>query len=177
MKNYLTLFLLFAIFPNLSNKAAQTGKINELSGIYQQFISNDKNKALIDHYKNLLGAMLFKESSYGKCTVGDNGNAIGVLQLHKTMIDEANRILGYEKYTYDDRASIEKSIEVFLIYQEYWNPTRNIETAARIWNAGPDAMTSNQALDYWTSIQYYMENPQNDLLADTLINSANIQAV
>ena len=36
-----------------------------------------------------------------------------------------------------DRYSKEKSIEMFNVYQNRYNPEHNIEKALRIWNGGP----------------------------------------
>lgn len=79
------------------------------------------------------------ESSNGIDLVGDNGKAIGYLQIHKIMVDEVNRILGSEKYSYEDRWDKEKSIDMFKVYQSHYNPEQNHEIACRIWNGGPKA--------------------------------------
>ena len=79
------------------------------------------------------------ESSDGTDLIGDNGRAIGYLQMHTIMVDEINRILGSKTYSYEDRWDREKSIEMFNVYQSYYNPGQNHEIACRIWNGGPKA--------------------------------------
>lgn len=85
----------------------------------------------------LIKKIIFVESSNGKNLVGDSGNAIGHLQIWPIMVDEVNRILGKKVYSDKDRWNKEKSIEMFNIYQEYWNPDKDHEIAAAIWNQGP----------------------------------------
>ena len=69
--------------------------------------------------------------------VESTGNPnVGYLQISKILVRECNRILGKETYTYDDRYDKQKSIEMFIIYQERYNPEGNIEKAIRLWNSG-----------------------------------------
>ena len=42
-----------------------------------------------------------------------------------------------KRYTLNDRFSVQKSREMFVLIQEYYNPTNNVEKAIRIWNGGP----------------------------------------
>ena len=48
--------------------------------------------------------------------VGDHGRAVGLMQTWKIQVREVNRILGEDKYTYNDRFSGSKSREMVLIY-------------------------------------------------------------
>ena len=41
-----------------------------------------------------------------------------------------------KRYTLDDRYSVEKSKEMFLLIQKYFNPENNVEKAIRSWNGG-----------------------------------------
>ena len=47
--------------------------------------------------------------------VGDHGKAIGILQMHKEMVDEVNRLFK-TKYTYSDRADPWRSVEMAQLY-------------------------------------------------------------
>lgn len=80
--------------------------------------------------------------------VGDDGKAIGPMQIHKIMVDEVNRIQDSINFTYLDRWSLQKSIQMFNIYQEYWNPNKDIKTALEVWNGGPKLL--NPELAYLT---------------------------
>ena len=179
MKNYITLFLLLSSCVPCFNSSAEgnTNAPSYAKYMEQLGVTYNKNLELITHYKGLLKALLCQESGYGRNIVGDGGRALGPLQEHPCIVDDANMILGVKKYTYDDRMDLSKSIEMFLIYQEFYNPTRSIEKAARIWNGGPNAMKYTGTIAYWESVKWLIDNPKDELLAETLINSANIQAV
>jgi hypothetical protein len=75
--------------------------------------------------------------------------AAGILQQFPIFVRDVNRIIGYEKYSLDDRYNDTKAIEMFWIYQNYYNPEMNIEKMARIWCAGPDGYKQNCSLSYW----------------------------
>jgi hypothetical protein len=63
-----------------------------------------------------------------------NGKHIGCLQIAPVMVEEANRILGMNKYTLSDRKSKEKSIEIFRIVQEYYNSEYDLHKACKVWH-------------------------------------------
>jgi len=76
---------------------------------------------------NAIVAMLMTiESGNDPKAIGDNGDAVGVLQIHKIMVDEVNRIVALktgnrdQRYTHADRRDPDKSSEmcvIFLMYQ------------------------------------------------------------
>ena len=43
---------------------------------------------------------------------------------------------GKKRFTLKDRFSVEKSKEMFLLIQSYFNPANNVEKAIRSWNGG-----------------------------------------
>lgn len=63
-----------------------------------------------------------------------NGQYVGLLQISPIMVREANRICGYEKYTYEDRKDSLKSTMIFKDVMEFHNPTKSLEKAVTIWN-------------------------------------------
>lgn len=87
-------------------------------------------------WNNVISAIAYTESRYDPNAVSKTGNHVGYLQISKIMIRDCNRILGYNKYTYKDRYSIEKSKEIFHLIQKTYNPTNNVEKAIRMWNGG-----------------------------------------
>ena len=68
--------------------------------------------------------------------VSRNGLYVGYLQISEILVRECNRIVGYKKYTYADRYDKQKSINMFIDYQEHYNPDGNMERAIRLWNSG-----------------------------------------
>jgi hypothetical protein len=109
----------------------------------------------------LIDAIISVESSNGKRVYGDlhlGEPSVGVLQIRPIMVDDVNRILRLQgsdkKFTYNDRYSKEKSIEMFLIYTNYYafDNLDNPEHIARIWNGGPDGHKQYATLNYWNKV-------------------------
>ena len=69
-----------------------------------------------------------------------SGNSVGVMQITPILVEDCNVILKKQKskkrYTLADRYSVEKSKEMFLLIQSYYNPTNSVEKAIRSWNGG-----------------------------------------
>ena len=69
-----------------------------------------------------------------------SGNSVGAMQITPILVRECNNILKKQKskkrYTLDDRYSVEKSKEMFLLIQKYFNPENSVEKAIRSWNGG-----------------------------------------
>ena len=69
-----------------------------------------------------------------------SGNSCGAMQITPILVRECNDILKKRKskkrYTLNDRFSVAKSKEMFLLIQSYFNPTNNVEKAIRSWNGG-----------------------------------------
>ena len=68
--------------------------------------------------------------------VSRDGRYVGCLQISKILVRQCNIIVGYNKYTYDDRYSKDKSHEMFIVFQEHFNKEGNMEKAIRLWNSG-----------------------------------------
>lgn len=69
-----------------------------------------------------------------------SGNSVGAMQITPILVKDCNIILERRKskkrYTMADRYSVEKSKEMFLLIQSYYNPTNDVEKAIRSWNGG-----------------------------------------
>ena len=76
-----------------------------------------------------------------------SGNSVGVMQITPILVKDCNDILkklkSKKRYTMDDRYSVAKSKEMFLIIQKYYNPENNIEKAIRLWNGGVNYKTKS----------------------------------
>jgi soluble lytic murein transglycosylase-like protein len=105
-------------------------------------------------WEELIQRIIQVESNGNPTAVGDRGKAVGILQIHPIMIKEANLIIrkpGF--YKQEDRLDPVKSIEIFNIYQNHYNKTKDIKTAALLWNGGP---TYHKFMDkvekYWAKV-------------------------
>lgn len=98
-------------------------------------------------------ALIQVESGGDSLAVGST-NDLGSLQLTPIYVEDVNRILNEERYTLDDRRSEKKSIEMFEIYQNHYNPQHDIKTAIKLHNPGASK-------DYADSVQANMERIRN----------------
>lgn len=86
----------------------------------------------------LITAIATVESKLNEKAVSKD--CVGYLQIRPCVVKECNNILKKQKskkqYKLSDRYNKEKSIEMFYIMQDNFNPSHNIEKAICIWNAG-----------------------------------------
>lgn len=103
--------------------------------------------------ERLIDALVHVESNGEVHAVGDNGRAVGCLQIHKEVVDDVNRAYG-TTYVYSDRKSIEKSREIcrkYLLLHGGRNATN--EVYARIWNGGPYGHKRKSTRRYWRMVR------------------------
>lgn len=90
-------------------------------------------------YTNVINAIGTVES--GMNDNAKNGIHAGFLQISPILVKECNNILKEKgetkRYTNNDRYNHQKSIEMFILIQEKYNPTHNVEAMIRLWNGGP----------------------------------------
>jgi hypothetical protein len=121
------------------------------------------------HRDDLVKALIQVESNGNPKAVGDGGKAYGILQIHKIMVDEANRI-GKTSFTHQDMFDPAKSQKVADIvlthYDRHIRRTTGKEATAKqlafIWNGGasswkrvnspiPDTKQANLER-YWSKV-------------------------
>lgn len=88
--------------------------------------------------EKLVQALAFVESSNRENAKNKSSGASGILQLMPIMVKEANRLVGYDKYTLSDRFSKEKSFEIFHVIMKHKNPNYDLAKACYIWNPNGD---------------------------------------
>ena len=86
----------------------------------------------------LIDALIAVESNGDDSAIGDFGHAIGCLQIHPIMVRDVNRILGWDKYSLDDRYDRAKSINMCKTYLNHYCRDMKNESKAACWVAGPD---------------------------------------
>lgn len=88
----------------------------------------------------VINAIIEVESEGNAKAVDKGGKSCGIMQITPILVKECNRILKLRKsdkqYAMDDRFSVQKSKEMFLLYQSFYNPKNNVEQAIRSWNGG-----------------------------------------
>ena len=93
-----------------------------------------------ERHRELMLKSIIQIESSGRIDAYNPGeDAVGVLQIRPIMLRHANKIVGFEKFSLDDRWCKDKSIEIFWIVQEHHNPNMWLDQACHLWNAGiPD---------------------------------------
>lgn len=108
----------------------------------------------------LVSALIQVESSDRDHAIGDNGRAVGCLQIHPVLVQDVNGILARRgsstRYTLTDRLNRQKSVEMLEVYLSHYGkrlgrkPTE--QDLARIWNGGPSGWKRSSTLRYWSKV-------------------------
>ena len=110
---------------------------------------------------HILSSMMYVESNYNDSAYHKGEDAVGCLQIRKCMVDDVNRILrkqkSYKKFTYDDRWSRIKSIQMFGIYCRHYG-LNTAEEIARCWNGGPRGMSKPLTATYWKKVKKNLDS-------------------
>lgn len=103
------------------------------------FVSDIKVSAISDEEKKeTMGRVVWERLIHAICMVesgcDDNArnktsSASGRFQMLKIYVDEVNRIKGKAVYSYNDRFDPLKAREMFEIYQQHYNPDKDIDRA------------------------------------------------
>ena len=105
----------------------------------------------------LIDSMVKVESKGISTAIGDKGRAVGILQIHKGVIDDVNR--KYKtKYTLADRWNEAKSREICRKYLLiYGGKNATDEKYARIWNGGPKGHLKKATEGYWSKVKRHLK--------------------
>ena len=118
----------------------------------------------------VMDAIIQVESKGNAKAHNPNGDCAGILQITPILVKECNQILQNKKsskrYVYDkkgecrsskwdDRYSVEKSKEMFIMLQEHFNPEHNVEKAIRCWNSGFYGNWRNRSGEYYRKVMKY----------------------
>jgi hypothetical protein len=101
---------------------------------------------------NLISALIIVESSNNDLAVGDQGRAIGCLQIHKAVVADVNRFTG-SNYRHQDMTNRAQARAVCQAYLEHYGRGKTTEQQARIWNGGPTGDRKPVTLAYWRRVQ------------------------
>tara|TARA_R100001443_G_C3300595_1_gene165178 strand:- start:151 stop:684 length:534 start_codon:yes stop_codon:yes gene_type:complete len=111
---------------------------------------------LSNNTTHLLSAIMYVESNYNDSAYNSYEDAVGCLQIRKTMVNDVNRILKRQgndhRFTYDDRWLRNKSIAMFEIYCKHYGLT-TAEEIARCWNGGPRGINNPATVRYWNKVR------------------------
>lgn len=104
--------------------------------------------------RSLFIAMVMEhESKLNPLAFNPKEKAAGVLQIRPIMVREINRLIKREKYVLSDRWSFEKSLQMFIDYQNCVNPSWDPEIGARKWNGGIFGHKKTSTIEYWNTVR------------------------
>lgn len=109
----------------------------------------------------LIKAVIMKESMGNDNAVGDKNlekKAYGSMQIRADVISDLNKYCkgNYSRKDSNNRA---RSVEMFKKYTKYWMAYDD-ESAARIWNGGPNGCNKPETLPYWEDVKKNMSDPK-----------------
>lgn len=131
---------------------------NTIDSLHKQIDTLNYRLEIWDDFpsSSTINALIFVESSNNDSAYNPGEDAVGCLQIRRTMVRDVNRILGKKIYTYNDRWSRTKSIEMLKIYCNHYN-LNTPEQIARCWNGGPKGLAKPQTVNYWSRVKNKME--------------------
>ena len=102
---------------------------------------------------NLISALIIVESSGNDQAIGDQGRAIGCLQIHRAVVQDVNRITG-SHYRHQDMTNRAQARAVCEAYLTHYGRGKTTEEQARIWNGGPQGHNRKKATEaYWAKVK------------------------
>ena len=101
---------------------------------------------------NLISALIIVESSNNDLAVGDQGRAIGCLQIHKAVVLDVNRITG-SHYKHSEMTNRVAARAVCETYLKAYGKGASTEQLARRWNGGPTGDRKTATVAYWRRVQ------------------------
>lgn len=101
---------------------------------------------------SLISALMIVESSGNDQAIGDNGRAIGPLQIHRSVVLDVNRITG-SNYRHSEMTNRVAARAVCQAYLEHYGRGKSLEEQARIWNGGPSGHKKAATVSYWRRVQ------------------------
>ena len=105
---------------------------------------------------NLISALIIVESSGNDLAIGDNGRAVGPLQIHRGVVQDVNRFTG-SHYRWESMTNRAQARAVCEAYLTHYGKGKSTEEQARIWNGGPQGHKKKQATEvYWNKVKQHI---------------------
>jgi hypothetical protein len=101
---------------------------------------------------NLISALIVVESSGNDLAIGDNGRAVGPLQIHRGVVLDVNRFTG-SHYQHQNMTNRAQARAVCGIYLQHYGKGKTTEQMARIWNGGPTGHRKSATITYWRKLK------------------------
>ena len=106
---------------------------------------------------NLISALIIVESSGNDLAIGDNGRALGPLQIHRGVVQDVNRITG-SNYQWQQMTNRVQARAVCEAYLQHYGKGCTTEQLARKWNGGGPAGDRKSATEaYWAKVKKHLK--------------------
>ena len=105
---------------------------------------------------NLISALISVESSGNDLAIGDQGRAIGCLQIHKAVVADVNRITG-SNYRHSEMTNRVAARAVCEAYLTHYGKGATTEQLARRWNGGPTGERKPATEAYWAKVKKHLK--------------------
>ena len=105
---------------------------------------------------NLISALIIVESSGNDRAIGDNGKAIGCLQIHREVVLDVNKFTG-SHYRHQDMTNRAQARAVCEAYLRHYGKGATPEQLARRWNGGPKGDTKVSTEAYWAKVKKHLK--------------------
>lgn len=126
---------------------------------YIPVITNQIN----DEWNTLIQAIIYIESKGN--AAARNKDCLGILQLRPIYVKQVNKIVGYNKFKYEDRLNPTKSIEMFNIYQNFFNKKKLIKKAI---------MLHNNSHNYYIKVMNKFKELKKSPSVDIILKQSNV---
>jgi hypothetical protein len=103
-------------------------------------------------WEDFTRALIWVESK-GNCKAVGSNNDIEVLQITSILTKDCNRIVRYERFALEDRLDSLKSVEMFNIIQDHYNPQHDYHLALKIWNGHAPLSYHRKVMDKFNEIK------------------------
>lgn len=113
---------------------------------FNKYLEDYKTQLQNENWEKFLKALILVESNDNPKAIGKT-NDVGILQITPIYVKEANRLSG-KNFTLDDRYSVEKSLEMFSIIQNHYNPDKDIYMAIKLHNPKAGDWYKNRILSF-----------------------------
>ncbi len=115
---------------------------------------------------NLISALIIVESSGNDLAIGDNGRALGPLQIHRGVVQDVNRITGshYRWEAMTNRVQARAVCEAYLkhyVTEKRIGRKPTVADFAKVWNSGPEGFKKTCSDKYAAKVQL-QTTKQND---------------
>ena len=110
----------------------------------------------MSNLSNLITALIAVESSGNDLAIGDNGRALGPLQIHRGVVLDVNRFTG-SNYRWESMTNRAQARAVCDAYLQHYGKGCSTEQLARRWNGGPSGDKKQATEAYWNKVRKYLK--------------------